>query len=107
MYLLLAIVGALVPLSQFVPWVAVNGFDLTLMMNELFANRISSFFGLDLIISAGVLIVFALADSARYRAAWHGWLAVLLTLCLGVSFGLPFYLYLREKRIADSLIFTP
>ena len=46
-YLVLCILGTLVPYASFVPWVFDHGFDLSLMVEELFANRISTFFALD------------------------------------------------------------
>ena len=46
LYLALFVVGAIVPYLSFVPWVMDHGFDISLMVEELFANRISAFFGL-------------------------------------------------------------
>ena len=92
LYLLFAIAGAALPLSQFLPWIAEHGLDLPLFFSELFANRISSFFGLDVIVSAVVLITWILHSKTR-----HGWIAITGTLLVGVSFGLPLHLYLRSK----------
>lgn len=97
LYLVLAILGALLPLAQFVPWVLVYGFNISLFFGELFANNISAFFGLDVIISAIVLIVFILVDSKRLAVS-HAWLSIVATLCIGVSCGLPLYLYMREGK---------
>jgi len=44
-YLALCVVGFLLPYWQFVPWVAEHGLNLSLFAHDLFANRISSFFG--------------------------------------------------------------
>jgi hypothetical protein len=92
LYLLFAIAGAALPLFQFLPWIAEHGLDLPLFFSELFANRISSFFALDVIVSAVVLIVWILHSRTR-----HGWMAIVGTLLIGVSFGLPLHLYLRHK----------
>ncbi len=43
-YLVLCVAGAVIPYLQFVPWVAENGLHVRLMIQELFANRISAFF---------------------------------------------------------------
>src|SRR6266404_8254997 len=48
-YLLLCVLGALLPYSQFVPWVMENGLQLGMLVGQLFANRISAFFGLDVV----------------------------------------------------------
>lgn len=43
-YLVLCFVGTLLPYWQFVPWVIQNRIN-SLFVRELFANRISAFFG--------------------------------------------------------------
>jgi hypothetical protein len=98
LYLALFIVGAVVPYLSFVPWVMDHGFDISLMVEELFANRISAFFGLDVIVSAIVLWVFITIESPRVGVR-HAWTAVAASLAIGVSAGLPLFLYLRESAI--------
>jgi hypothetical protein len=61
----------------------------------LFANRISAFFGADVIVSA--LVVFVLTGFERKRLGGTWWLPVVAVLLAGVSAGLPLLLYLREK----------
>jgi len=45
-------VGVLLPYWQFVLWVVEHGMNLPLFARELFANRISAFFGMDVLVSA-------------------------------------------------------
>jgi hypothetical protein len=97
-YLILSIVGALAPYSQFVPWLAENGLNARLFLQHLFANRISTFFVFDVIISAVVLLRFAVVESARLRIR-NRWLIVFATLFVGVSLGFPLFLYLRERQL--------
>jgi hypothetical protein len=94
LYLALCIPGAALPLWQFVPWVRVHGLDARLFVAELFANRISSFFAMDVIVSAAVVIVFALSE----KQLRHRWAPIAATLLVGGSLGLPLLLYLRERR---------
>jgi hypothetical protein len=49
-YLALAVAGTLLPYSQFVPFVREHGLDVQLFFAQLFANRISAFFALDVIV---------------------------------------------------------
>ena len=93
-YLLLAITGFVVPYSQFIPWIIEHGLDMRLFVEHLFANRISAFFGLDVLISAVVVCVFARAERTRLGSAW--WAPAAAVLLVGVSLGLPLLLYLRE-----------
>ena len=94
-YLVLCILGTVLPYSQFVPWVMENGLNLRLMIEQLFANRISAFFGLDVLVSALVLVVFIRRERVLGRV---GWLPI-LGLSVGVSLALPLLLYLRERRL--------
>lgn len=66
-----------------------------LLVADLFANKFSSFFALDLLIAAACVLLFAVQERERVRF-W--WIPILLTLLVGVSAGLPALLYLR----ADS-----
>lgn len=97
-YLLLCIIGTILPYSQFVPWLLSNGVDLPLFFEQLFANRISTFFGMDVMVSAVVLLVFILSEGARIRLR-QSWLPVASTFFVGVSLGLPLFLYLREVEL--------
>lgn len=101
-YLILCIAGFVLPYSQFVPWAIANGLDAPLFVRELFASRISGFFGLDVIISACVLIPFVLTEGRRLRMS-RLWLPILGTLLVGVSFGFPLFLYLREPYVQEVI----
>ena len=56
-YLLLCLIGIAVPYSQFIPWLLANGMNPPLFFHQLFANRISAFFGMDVIVSAITLLI--------------------------------------------------
>jgi hypothetical protein len=100
-YLLLCFVGAVLPYWQFIPWVMQHGLDLPLFVRELFANRIGAFFGMDVLVSAIVLIVFMRIESRRVVIS-RRWLPVLALLTVGVSLALPLFLYLREERLGQT-----
>ena len=96
LYLLLAVLGLLIPYSQFLPWLIQNGPNYHLFLSELTANRISTFFVADVLLSAITLIAFIRTESKKTKIP-HAW-TVTAGLCLvGVSFALPLYLYLRER----------
>jgi hypothetical protein len=46
-YLLLCVLGLVLPYTQLVPWLLAHGFDAPGFATQLFANRVSAFFGLD------------------------------------------------------------
>jgi hypothetical protein len=100
-YLGLCLLGVVVPYGQFVPWLAQHGFQFGLFVRELFSTRIGAFFGLDVVFSAIAFFVFVFAES-RAVAIRYVWLAVVATLLVGVSLGLPLFLYMRQ-RVLDAV----
>lgn len=56
LYLGLCVIGTVLPYSQFLPFVREHGFDLTLLIHQLFANRISGFFALGWMCASGAHI---------------------------------------------------
>jgi hypothetical protein len=100
--LVFCVLGILLPYSQFVPWViAQHGIPLGLFVRELFANRISGFFGMDVLVSAVVLIFFLRREGKRVGVR-HLWLPIVGTLVVGVSLGFPLFLYLREDALENA-----
>lgn len=102
-YLLLCFLGLVAPYSQLIPWVLDHGINMPLFVRELFATRISAFFGLDVLVSAIVLIVFVAAEGRRLRMRSR-WLPILALLLVGVSLALPLFLYLRELEIQRTAV---
>jgi len=100
-YLGLCILGVVLPYWQFVPWVAANGLNLRLFFQQLFANRIGGFFGMDVFVSALALLVFVRVENSRLRMRGR-WLPLLAVLTVGVSLGLPLFLYLREGKLEQD-----
>src|SRR5579864_4502644 len=93
LYLALCFVGFLVPYWQFIPWVIHHGLNLVLFARELFANRIGAFFGMDVLVSAVVLLAFSRIEGARLGIP-RRWLVIVAVLTVGVSLALPLFLYL-------------
>jgi hypothetical protein len=98
-YLVLCVFGVVLPYWQFVPWLAANGLNLPLFFQQLFANRIGAFFGLDVLVSAVVLMLFVRVESSRLSVRGR-WLPLVAVLTVVVSLGLPLFLYLRERQLA-------
>ncbi len=96
--ILLCIAGFVLPYSQFIPWVLAHGFDVRLFVQELLSNRIGGFFGMDVIVSAFVLVPFIVAEGRRLHMNTL-WAPVVGTLLVGVSFGFPLFLLMREPHL--------
>jgi hypothetical protein len=99
LYLVLCVLGFALPYSQFIPWVLEHGLDMRLFVQQLFANRIGGFFGMDVLVSALTLIGFIRSEGGRLKIR-SLWLPIVSVLLVGVSLGLPLFLYLRERELA-------
>ncbi len=102
LYLVLCILGLVLPYAEFIPWAVQHGVNLALFVRELFANRIGAFFGMDVLVSAVVLIAFTRIEGTRLGIGKR-WLVILAVLTVGVSLGLPLFLYLREQQLESSI----
>ena len=94
-YIFLCLLGTVLPYSQLILWISENGLDLPLLFEQITNSRIAAFGWLDVVISAIVLFVFIFTDGVERRVA-NLWLPVAGTLVVGVSLGLPLFLYLME-----------
>ncbi len=96
-YLLLAVVGWILPYYFFVSFLVENGLDLSLLFSQLFASDISTFFAVDLILTAIVFLVFSYSESHRLQMG-NWWVYAVVTLAVGPSFALPLFFYFRERK---------
>lgn len=97
-YMLFCVLGFALPYWQFLPWVERNGLNFGLFFRELFANRIGGFLGMDVLVSAVVLIFFVRQEGKRLGVR-HLWLPIAGVLTVGVSLGLPLFLCFREHAL--------
>jgi uncharacterized membrane protein len=98
LYLIAAILGTVLPLCFFVPFLMTNGLHMSEFFRQLFQNQVSSAFGIDVFVSSIVLWLFVFSEGRR-RGMKNLWCYVLCNLLFGVSSGLPFFLYFRERAI--------
>jgi len=98
LYLLAAILGAILPLSQLVPFLTTHGLDLKLFFTFLFSNGVSGFFGMDVIVSSLVLWIFVFSEGRRLGMR-RLWVYVVCNLAVGVSLALPLFLLFRERTL--------
>ena len=99
LYLGFCLLGLLLPYSQFILWLSEHhALNMSVFVRDLFANRISGFFALDVIVSAIVLICFIQTEGRRLRVRLL-WLPTLAVLLVGVSLGLPLFPYLRQLQL--------
>jgi hypothetical protein len=101
LYLGLCLLGIVLPYSQLIPFLREHGLDIRLLFEQMFANRIAGFFAMDVIVSSIVLWVLVFSEGRR-KGVRHLWAPIVASLAVGVSLGLPLFLYLRETRLEDA-----
>ncbi|WP_212524933.1 DUF2834 domain-containing protein [Actibacterium sp. MT2.3-13A] len=97
-YLALAIWGAVHPMSYFIAWFSEHGWQLGPMIAAWHANAATSGLVWDLTIAALALTLWIIAETA-VRRNWAALVAIPATFLIGVSCGLPLYLFLRSRPI--------
>lgn len=100
-YLALAILGLAMPYYFLFQFINANGFDIPLLVQQLFANHISTFFAVDLIVSIIVFWVWMIAEANKLQMN-NWWLYILASLTVGLSFALPLFLYVREQKLQNQ-----
>ena len=98
LYLALCVLGTLLPLSAFLPFLRTHGLDLAEFLAQLFATPVSSFFGWDVIVSSAALWAFVLLEGRRLGMGAL-WAPIVGNVLVGVSLGLPLFLLMRELRL--------
>jgi hypothetical protein len=104
-YLILCIFGTVLPYSQFIPFLLEHGLDIQLFLEQLFVNRISAFFAMDVIVSVLVVWVLVFAEGTRLKMRFL-WIPILASVTVGGSLGLPLFLLMRQRQIEQKLINT-
>ena len=94
-YLALAVWGSIHPMYYFISWFNQNGYDLMAMVDAWHVNAATSGLVWDLTIAATALTIWVIVETLKTRRLL-GLLAIPATFCIGVSCGLPLYLFLRS-----------
>ena len=95
-FLILAVIGAILPMYYFVSWFEEFGYDLGAMVEAWNVNDATTGLVYDLTVAAVTLLVWITWETVR-NGRWLNLIAIPATFCIGVSCGLPLYLYLRMR----------
>ncbi|MEM1361476.1 MAG: DUF2834 domain-containing protein [Pseudomonadota bacterium] len=95
-YLALAIWGAIHPMYWFLSYMRETGTGLSGLIDAWYVNASTTGLTWDLTIAAIALTVWIIAEAAS-RRDWVSLIAIPATYCIGVSCGLPLYLWLRSR----------
>jgi hypothetical protein len=96
-FLALAVWGAIHPMYWFLRYMRETGTGLGGLIDAWYVNASTTGLTWDLTIAAIALTVWVVAETWQ-RRDWLALVAIPATFCIGVSCGLPLYLYLRSRR---------
>jgi len=94
-YLVAAMIGAIIPCLFFFQFIQLNGVNLPAFMSSLFVNGAAGGFSADLLISSFVFWAFMFQQQKMSNAP-KPWLFIAFNLGIGLSCALPAYLYVTE-----------
>lgn len=98
-YLGLCVLGFVLPVSQLALFVSeTGGFDFFLFLGQVFANSGSSMVAMDLLVTALASLVLIVVEGRRLGME-RLWVPVACVFLVGMSLGLPLFLYMRELHL--------
>ena len=101
-YLLLAILGAVLPTLANIEFAKIYGpsFDIQLFIELANNNPASQSLSRDLFIGSTAVFVWIVSESRRLEMK-NLWIVILTTFTIAFAFSAPLFLYLRELRIEE------
>lgn len=98
-YLILAILGGIIPYLFFFKFIQAEGLNLPLFMESLFVNGAAGGFSADLLFTSFIFWLFMFLQAKESNGP-KPFLFILLNLTIGLSCAFPAYLYAKEKVTA-------
>jgi hypothetical protein len=98
LWLALALWGAIHPMYWFVTYLSANAWSFGALIDAWYVNASTTGLVWDLTITAITLTLWIIAEVA-VRRNWIALVAIPAIFCIGVSCGLPLYLYFRSRPV--------
>ena len=99
-YLLLAVLGAVLPWKANLEFIAESGqtFDLQRFINDANSTAASRSLSADLLIGASAVSIWICTEGIQRKIrGW--WVAILMSFGIAFACGAPFFLFLRELQL--------
>ena len=100
-YLLLAILGAILPWQANLEFMRMNpggGFDLQTFIQDANINAASRSLNRDLLIAASAFSIWIVTEGRKLQVkGW--WIALIMSFSISFACGGPLFLYLRERKL--------
>lgn len=102
-YLLIAILGTLIPYYHFGKFLWHNGLNTQVFVDQMLGQNIAAFFTWDVVISTFAVVTLVLTEGKRMEMK-NLWVFIVFNLTVGVSLALPAFLYSRQKTIDNTAL---
>ena len=96
-YLILALLGAVIPIAFFGNFFAAQGINLFVFIEALFVNGAAGGFTADLLISSFVFWIYMFSNQSEGPKPWA---FIAINLCIGLSCALPAYLWAKTRSLS-------
>ena len=102
LYLLLAILGAVLPTLANIEFAKMYGpsFDIKLFIDLANINPAAQSLSRDLLIGSSAVFIWIISESKRLEMK-NLWIVILTTFTIAFAFSAPLFLFLRELRIEE------
>jgi hypothetical protein len=102
LYLALAVAGGVLPWLANLDFMREYGssFDLTQFIALANANPAAQSLSRDLLVGASAITIWMVVESKRLQMK-HLWIVLLSAVTIAFAFAAPFFLFLRERRLAE------
>lgn len=102
LYLVLAVAGGVLPWMANLDFMKTYGasFDLSVFVDLANANPAAQSLSRDLLVGASAITVWIVVESRRLQMR-HLWIVLLSSVTIAFAFAAPFFLFLRERRLAE------
>jgi len=97
-YLVLALLGLLIPYWFFFQFFNQNGLNFGLLVQQALVNPVSIAFTVDLVLSTVIFWIYMFSEANKLQMK-NFWLYLVASLTIGLSFALPLFLYFRERQL--------
>ena len=97
-YVVLCFLAVALTYSRLIPYLLEGNVSFADFFKPLNADYITQFYMADLIVTAVVCIAFMLYEAKRIKMP-KVWIPIASTFLVGISLGLPLFLYMREDHL--------
>lgn len=97
-YVILTLVGIVLPFSQLIRWLIEYGINIELFIKQILENPVAAFAWLDVVVTV-IIITFMIINEGKKLKMTSLWIPIAASFIGGASVGLPLFLYMRHHHL--------